>query len=99
MWFCPPCKVKVEKTIVVERSIELRCQEHYSKIEAKLVEMRIEIDKKCNTDDVKEMIKQQIVNSGNQGNTQTGQVEGAVNVMDNTMKEMNDRRAEQEKII
>jgi hypothetical protein len=36
MWFCASCREKVERNIVVDREIEERCKEYFSKFEKRL---------------------------------------------------------------
>ena len=52
MWFCPPCKIKVEKQIVTEKEIEGRCEAYMAGFNDKIKELEQKIDCKCDRTEV-----------------------------------------------
>ena len=39
MWFCMPCKPKIEKNIINEKSIEKRCEIYFTTLNARIEEI------------------------------------------------------------
>ena len=60
MWFCPPCRIKVEKQIVVEKEIEERCDTYLTSFRAKIEEMEQKLESKCDKTEVEHIILNQL---------------------------------------
>lgn len=60
MWFCIPCREKVERNIVVDREIEERCRDMAAKFESRIENLEIEMKAKCSKDDVHSMITEEL---------------------------------------
>ena len=69
MWFCPPCRKKVEKNIVTDRKIEETCRDMMATFEERLKSMEDNIDTKCNEDKVREIVREEIGTTGTKQNT------------------------------
>lgn len=57
-WYCPPCEEKAMKNLKIEREVESRCKEYFAKIEARLDKIEMNLDKKADVTQVKEMIEE-----------------------------------------
>ena len=56
-WHCPPCEEKAMKNLKIEKEIEGRCKEYFSKYEKGLDALEQEVNKKVNVPKVKELIE------------------------------------------
>lgn len=57
MWFCAPCKIRIEKNIVVEKNIEERCKTYLESFEARIQEVEKQLETKCDEDKVKQIVR------------------------------------------
>ena len=75
MWFCPPCRVTVEKSILTDRKIEERCREIMEEYEGRIAELERLIKLKCETertelrDYIKDEVSVQLKTNESQPNT------------------------------
>ena len=71
MWFCGPCKGKVEKNIVIALKIEERCNAIIREFEDRLSSLENEIFSKCNESDVQRIVREEINNNKTDINSAT----------------------------
>lgn len=64
MWFCIKCREKVEKNINIELNIEQHCKEIMQKYEGRIQTLEKDMEKKCNVEDVKKLIHQELAATG-----------------------------------
>ena len=60
-WYCPPCEEKTMKNIKIEKEIEDRCKEFFSKYENRLEALESEVRKKVDMSTGKDMIDESIL--------------------------------------
>ncbi len=60
MWFCAPCKEKVEKNIIVDREIEDRCKDMMELFDNRIQNLEEEMKKKCSKDYVLGLVQEEI---------------------------------------
>ena len=72
-WYCPPCEEKTMKNIKIEKEIEDRCKEFFSKYENRLEALESEVRKKVDMSTVKDMIDESIVGKLKEGNENIAQ--------------------------
>ncbi len=105
MWFCPPCRLKVEKSIVVERSIEQRCDQYLQTFNERLQLVENELKQKCDEERVKQIVKnelKELTPQVDQTNTAGGITPPARNnevMVEETVKEMSERRAREPNML
>ncbi|VDI25738.1 Hypothetical predicted protein [Mytilus galloprovincialis] len=61
MWFCAPCRQVVEEHIVTDLKIEERCREIMDNYEQRINNIEIAIEKKCNKEEVRKIVSQEII--------------------------------------
>ena len=59
-WYCPPCEEKAMKNLKIEKEIEERCKEYFSKYEKRLDALEQEVNKKVDVPKVKELIEESL---------------------------------------
>ena len=57
-WYCPPCEEKAVKSIRIEKEIEERCKDYFSKFEKRLNDLEEKISQKTSVEDVQKLIKE-----------------------------------------
>ena len=97
MWFCMPCKPKIEKNILNEKMIEERCKFYFETINIRLAEVEMKLEGKCDETQVKEIVKKAIEEEGTHRQRRDVAIEatnGNANdkTMQETLKEVQDRR-------
>ena len=60
MWFCTGCRERVEKDIVTDVKIEERCKKFLQSFEDRLVTLEEEMKHKCDKQEIKQIVRQQI---------------------------------------
>ncbi|XP_062570039.1 uncharacterized protein LOC134232094 [Saccostrea cucullata] len=72
MWFCVPCREKVEKNITVDREIEERCNDMMKMFDSRIKYLEDEMEKKCSEEQVREIVSEAIQKSteSNQADTE-----------------------------
>ena len=60
MWFCVPCRERVENDIVMDLKIEKKCKEIMSPLESRISKLEVEITNKCDENKVKEIVTKEI---------------------------------------
>jgi hypothetical protein len=98
MWFCPPCRVKVQKNIVVEKEIEAKCKEYMNKYENRLLEVENKLKTKCDADQVREIISEEISKINKQTQERLETAPAVANppvdlVVDTVVKELRERES------
>lgn len=59
-WYCPPCEEKAMKNLKIEKEIEDRCKEYFSKYEKRIDTLEQEVKKKADIPKVKELIEESL---------------------------------------
>lgn len=60
MWFCPPCRITVEKSILTDRKIEERCKEIMRTYESRIAELERIISLKCEQSDIRKIVQEEV---------------------------------------
>jgi hypothetical protein len=101
MWFCGPCREKVEKNIIVDREIEDMCREIVERFENRLKIVEEQVEKKCDEDRVRSIIEEEIEklnvteNISDKDQSKSNSVSG-VNAV---MSEINERKNRENNMI
>jgi hypothetical protein len=66
-WYCPPCEEKSMKNLKIEKEIEERCKEYFSKYEKRLDALEQEVNKKADVSKVKELIEESLSGKARDG--------------------------------
>jgi hypothetical protein len=66
-WYCPPCEEKAMKNLKIEKEIEERCKEYFSKYEKRLDALEHEVNKKADVPKVKELIEESLSGKARDG--------------------------------
>ena len=72
-WYCPPCEEKTMKNNKIEKEIEDRCKEIFSKYEKRLEALESEVRKKVDMSTGKDMIDESVVGKLKEGNENIAQ--------------------------
>ena len=95
VWFCLPCKPKIEKNILNEKVIEERCQFYFESINARLDEVERKLEGKCDENQVKEMIRKTMEDGQRDAPIQGQVIIGAAEndkTLKDTLKEVQDQK-------
>ena len=103
MWFCPPCRFRVEKNIVTEIEIEEKCKLYMEEFSKKIEQIETDLKNKCDIDQVKDIVKEEVkllndkqpLQPDNTENSSTNEAKS----VEETVKEVNDRRAREANMI
>lgn len=100
MWFCGPCKGKVEKNIITDLKIEERCNAIIEEFEQRLHFLETEIQTKCDEDTVRKIVRQELVNN-NQVDTNAAPIlpQAANNSVTSVISELNERKSRKNNLI
>jgi ribosomal protein L33 len=60
MWFCPPCREKVEKNIVTDRKIEETCKEMMQAFNLRILGLETAMEKKCDKSDIGPTVRSEL---------------------------------------
>lgn len=60
MWFCGPCRGKVEKNIIQDRELEEKCQDIMRSFEARISSIETAVAEKCSKEETKKMINEEL---------------------------------------
>ena len=60
MWFCMPCKPKIEKHILNEKLIEERCELYFRTLIARIEEIEKKLETKCDAHEIQDFIRKEI---------------------------------------
>ena len=63
MWFCPPCREKVEKNIITDRKIEETCKEMMNSFEKRVSSIESALEEKCDRSEVLAYVKLEVTKS------------------------------------
>lgn len=66
-WYCPPCEEKAMKNLKIEKEIEDRCKEYFSKYEKRLDALEQEVNEKAEVPKVKELIVESLSGKARDG--------------------------------
>ena len=102
MWFCMPCKPKIEKIILNEKSIENRCEIYFSTLNARIEEIEEKkLHTKCDAHEVKEIIRKEIDTDKGRGpqETQSDNAKESGGVLRETINEIQDRKARESSFL
>ena len=103
MWFCCDCRERVEKNIVTDVEIERRCKMFMQDFEDRIAKVESEIQSKCNVDEVKNIIKEEMDRREASGKSE-GIGGGGQSVAENSdltqvMSEINERKQRELNIV
>ena len=96
MWFCPPCREKVEKNIVTERKIEEMCKEIMLNYEQRIIALEEAIKTKCSKEEVKKLISESLSSHNNSENDAR---ETNPEVLESVMTEVNERKQREGNVV
>ena len=86
-WYCPPCEEKAVKSIRIEKEIEERCKDYFSKFEKRLNDLEEKISQKTSVEDVQNLIKE-----SEKGDARLENVQTAVNEQLTEFRESEQRK-------
>ena len=94
MWFCMKCKPKVEKNILKEKTIEEKCATYCQMVNQRIDEVEKKLETKCDVNEVKEIVKEALGTKERAPtiNKQPANTMQDRSVLDETVKEMQDRK-------
>ena len=95
MWFCVPCREKVERNIVVDREIEERCNDMMKMFDSRIRYLEEEVAKKCDEGQVRNIVSEMTkvsVASQENGDTNYGRKDGNEQSVTAVMSEINERK-------
>ena len=95
MWFCVPCREKVERNIVVDREIEERCNDMMKMFDSRIRYLEEEMSKKCDEGKVRDIVSEMTnvsVAGQENGDTVSGQ-DGKEHNVTAVISEINERKS------
>ena len=98
MWFCLPCREKVERNIIVDREIEDRCKDMAAKFEKRIKTLEDKMQNKCEKEDIIVIVQEEIKKNQQCEPTLVTSEESEDNVQ-SVISELNERKARESNLV
>ena len=101
MWFCMPCKPKIEKNILNEKLIEERCELYFRTLIARIEEIERKLETKCDAHENQDIIRKEIgTDKGRSPQvTPSDTAKESGGVLRETINEIQDRKARESSFL